>query len=252
MLDIRHLQQYKQSDTAFFLGSGQSINEITHEMWNIILKHDIWTVNNWIYHPVIVPDFYHIEVKHYNYDLIQQRIKEKLIAYKDVKSIFPRGKTIKTKDGRANKLEQVVPDGMLKFDYSMVARDSKRTHSKFNADYQFDPSSLTKSYDMSITAIFELMYKMGYKRIITFGIDLFNSFYFWTGGNPEYGEVHHQTNKAHENKPPEQPHATHRIKDFLVDFDRRWMQKDRIGLYVGHTNTALWPDLTCFELENLR
>ena len=80
MLNVKELIHYKSSTTAVFLGSGRSINFIAPEGWEKIKGCDIWTVNNWIYHPFIVPDFYHIEVKHYNYKLMQRRIREKIVS----------------------------------------------------------------------------------------------------------------------------------------------------------------------------
>ena len=58
--------KYKNSDTAVFLGSGQSINNISMQEWVVINKNcDLWTVNNWVYHPFVVPDFYMVESKWY-------------------------------------------------------------------------------------------------------------------------------------------------------------------------------------------
>jgi hypothetical protein len=252
MLNFKHLQQHKKSDVAVFLGSGSSINEISQEEWDCIKQCDIWTVNNWIYHPDIVPDFYHIEVKHYNYKLMQMRLAEKWEQYMNVNFIFPEGKTIKIPAIGKLPLRGVALGFEHIYEYKLIVRDRKRTHKPFNAKYEPNHVCLTKSYDMSVTAVFELMWKLGYQRIITFGIDLMNSYYFWTGGDPIYGKVHHQTNKAHENKPPEDPHATYPIKDFLIDFNKRWFRKqDREGIFVGHTSTALYPELPLINLEDL-
>ena len=250
MLNVKELIHYKSSTTAVFLGSGRSINFIAPEGWEKIKGCDIWTVNNWIYHPFIVPDFYHIEVKHYNYKLMQRRIREKIVSYRNVKFIFPRNKRIKV-DSKRLPLHEVVPNGMFKFDYYLEPRDPRRTDSPFHAKYKMREDRLTKSYDMSITAVFELMFKLGYLRIVTFGIDLKDSYYFWSDGNPCYGEVHHLTNKAHENKPPEEPHATHKIKDFLVDFDRRWMRKNGEGIFVVHMSTLLYPEIEYMPVMEL-
>lgn len=239
----------KKSDQAVFLGSGPSINTITDEQWNkIILEYDAWTVNNWVYHPWFVPDFYHIEVKWYDYELMQKRLLEKKDQYADVNFIFPMNKTIGMQDGRRLPLHEVAFEGARKYHYAMRGRDHKRTHDPFNADYKMHPRVLTKSYDMSLTALFELLYKMGYKRIVLFGVDLDNSRYFWTGGDPIYGQVHHQTNKAHEGKDPNLPHNTHRIAEFIVDFQYRWMRPANRSIVVGHKKTALYGKLRMEEL----
>lgn len=240
--DIQKLFAFKKSSVAFLLGSGHSIRDISKQVWEIIKKHDIWTVNNWVYHPHIVPDFYHVEAKRYNFQLLQRRIYEKRDAYKLTKFIFPRGKTLKINKRLRTPLHHIVPDSMLKFEYRLKSRDIQRTHKPFNADYTMDKNLVTKSYDMSMTIIFELMYKAGYDVIVTYGIDLSNSYYFWTGWG-KCGEVHHQTNKAHENKSPKSPHSTVRIKDFIIDFNNRWMVPNGKEIFVGHKNTLLYPKL---------
>ncbi len=251
MINILKLNKYKRSDVAVFLGSGRSINRISTPEWNAIKKCDVWTVNNWVYHPFIVPNFYHIETKHYGYDILQRRLHEKKKMYGKTKFIFPTGKTIKMKDGSRRVLKNVVAPEHSVFEYSMIGRDVKRTHPIFTADYVMDEFTLTKSYDMSITCIFELLYKMGYKKIITFGIDLMDSYYFWTGGDPIYGKVHHQTNKAHENKDPKEAHNTHKIKDFIFDFNDRWMKPLGKEIVVGHKDSLLCSGLRKTSIRKL-
>lgn len=244
--DMKEIKQYKKSDDCVFLGSGSSINNITDSQWGRILSLDIWTVNNWVYHPFIVPKFYHVESKWYDYEILKRRFNEKKEKYKDVKFIFPDSKKVKLKDGKVVMLHDIVFEGANRFTYNFKQRDVGRTHKRLNADYVME-KILIKSYNMSVTLLFELMYKFGYKNIILFGIDLFNSYYFWTG-RPECGEVHHQTNKEHEGKNPKEPHATHRIKEFITDFNERWMKPRGKEIFIGHSDTALNGILRLKEL----
>lgn len=251
MLSIDRLKKRVKSDVAVFLGSGQSINNITPEQWAAIQRADIWTVNNWVYHPTVVPDFYHVETKHYGFHILQRRFKQKWAAYRNVKFILPQNKTIKVPDVGAFPLRTVIPPDAQIFYYNLAFRDRKRTHKPFNADYKIHNTLLTKSYDMSVTLVLELMFRMGYRKIVTFGIDLNNSYYFWSSGDAKYGEVHHLTNKAHENKPPEEPHATQRIQDFIFDFNNRWMQPFGREILVGHEDTDLYPGLNSTDIREL-
>ena len=248
---IEALYKYKNSDSCVFLGSGSSINRISKSEWRVLEKYDLWTVNNWVYHPSIVPDFYHVETKFYGYEILQRRMFEKSELYKDTKFIFPKGKLISV-NGGSRSLHKVVPNSMHKFEYLLKSRDVKRTHPIFNANYQIHPKILTKSYNMSLTILFELMYKFGYKKIIIFGVDLKDSYYFWTGGDPKYGEVHHQVNKEHEGKDPNQPHNTYRIKDFIIDFNRRWMVPNGREILAGYKGTLLFPGLNYISVRALR
>jgi len=247
---VQQLDILKNYNTAVFLGSGTSINRISKKQWKLIQQCDIWTVNNWVYHPMIVPDFYHVETKYYGYEILERRFKEKKELYKNVKFIFQKGKAIKV-NGRPRPLRNVIPLDFNAYEYNMVKRDPKRTHRPFNANYKVDTTKLTKSYDMSITAIFELMCRMGYKNIVTFGIDLYDSNYFWTHGGKRFGEVHHQTNKEHEGKDSREPHNTFRIKDFLIDVNKRWMLPNKKRLWVGHEDTMLHPHLKMADLGKL-
>lgn len=244
----KNLIHLRRSDTCVFLGSGRSINTITPGQWSWLVGQDIWTVNNWVYHPFIVPHFYHIEVKSYNYLLIQQRLHEKRTEYENVNFIFPKDKTLKLDDNSRRWLHNVAFEGAKKFHYPMLGRDPKRSHQVFTARYSPDKHCMTKSYDMSLTAVFELIFHMGYETVILFGVDLHNSYYFWTGGDPKYGQVHHQTNKAHENKDPEDNHATYRLREFLRDFNYRWMKPQGREIFVGHKDTALYPILGYMEV----
>jgi hypothetical protein len=252
MLSIDKLKTKVNSKVAVFLGSGASINNITPEQWEAIKKFDIWTVNNWVYHPEIVPKFYHVETKHYGFHILQRRFLEKWEQYKNVNFIFPKNRKIKVAGKGVFRLETVVPAAANIYFYDFIQRDIKRTDNPFHAKYTMKNNVMTKSYNMSVTLMMEMMYKMGYERIVTYGIDLNNSLYFWTGNDPKYGEVHHQTNKEHEGRPPDAPHATHQIKDFLIDFNEKWMKSERKELLVGHEDTNLYPGLNSVEITELK
>jgi hypothetical protein len=237
--NVSALSNHKKSDVAVFLGSGQSINAMTPEQWEVIHACDKWTVNNWCYHPTVVPHFYHVELKAYDFGIVQGRLLEKRKEYRNVKFLIP---------GNKPKLANAIPPECEVFTYDFRARSTK--HSKFldpkdiDANYVIDPKILTKSYDNSITLVIELMYKMGYRAVYLYGVDLQNSYYFWTGGSKKvYGTVHHQTNKEHEGKDPKLPHNTYRVKNFIVDFNSRFMLPAQRAIYVGHTKTALHPEI---------
>lgn len=235
---ILSLSTYKYSDTAAILGSGKSINSISCDAWaKIIISCDTWAVNNWVYHPYVVPDFYMFETKAYAYDLLKKRLKEKSYEYRSTKFLVPHNKLIK---GRP--LIDVIPSGHYAFEVPQKRRGD-RADARYTADYPFCTNLLTKSYDMSVTVLFELLYRLGYKRVVTFGIDLNDSLYFWSSGHTKYGEVHHLWNKQHEDRDPCSPHSTYRIKEFIDDFNTRHFIPNGNEIFVGHKNTALFPDL---------
>jgi hypothetical protein len=247
MSDIWNIKKYVISECCVLLGSGSSINNITLEQWETLKRYDLFAVNNWVYHPFIVPNFYHIESKWYDYEILQNRLLEKRDLYKNTKFIFPENKIITLKSGFKKPLKDIVFDNAQIYTYKMKSRDPKRLTKTFNAEYSMDKNLLTKSYDMSLTLILELIYRMGYKYIILLGIDLINSYYFWTN-KPEYGQVHHQTNKEHEGKNPELPHATYNIKDYIISFNNYWMCPPEKSLLITHKETALYPYIPMVEI----
>lgn len=243
---------YKKSDICVLLGSGPSICDISKKEWEVLGKVDTCALNNWVYHPTFVPNFYFIETKWYGYDILQRRLQEKFEAYKNVTFFFQKGKGIREPGTKlVRPLKNVAKGFPTRIEFNVVSRDRKRTHEVYTSDYRINLSKFTKSYDISITYIFEFLYRMGYKKIILYGVDLLNSLYFWTGGDPKYGEVHHQWNKQHENKDPQEPHATYKIRDFIIDFNTRWMVPEGKEIVVGHKTTTLYPYLKYVNIEEL-
>lgn len=244
MISWQELTSYKKCEVAVLLGSGPSINSITQDQWNKIQTYDIWSMNNWIYHPSIVPHFYHLELKSYNFHIFKERLKAKKDAYAGCSFIIP-DRPIKIKQGKGKirvGLEHAILPHDRIYKYSLFVSPRKGSHN-IRANRKLRNNCLTKVYDASISVVLELLYKFAYSRVYLFGIDLIDSRYFWTGGDPIYGRVHHQTNKSHEGKPPEQPHATAHMKDYIVDFNQRMMSPLSRNLYVGHTETLLYPDI---------
>lgn len=244
------LKPYKKSNTAVFLGCGMSIRDITKEQWDKIKTFDTWAINNFIYHPSFVPNFYHVELKTYDYEIFQRRLKQKKNQYLATKFIFPSKAVMKQYGNK--RLAQLVRMPFV-FEYDFTPRDPKRlkiglTANDFknttntDARYKFNDNLITKSYNISLTCVLEIMYRMGYANIIMFGVDLQNSYYFWTGKDPIYGEVHHQTNKEHHGKNPELPHNTVIVSGFIKDFGHRMAQKNA-HLFIGHKKTLLYPDV---------
>ena len=89
MHNITELLNYKKSNIAVILGSGSSINDITEQEWEKLKTFDLWALNNWVYHPSVIPNFYHIEVKHYDAEIVKRRLEEKWDKYKDVIYLVP-------------------------------------------------------------------------------------------------------------------------------------------------------------------
>ena len=244
---IREMGKHKKYNKAVFLGCGSTINDIKD--WDKFKGYDVWTSNNWLYHPTFVPDFYHVELKKYDYPIFKERLAEKRHMYKDCVFFFHK-----------DMVYGAFPRGMITYQYKVKRL---RTHERrdCNANYQMQKGeNISALYCASFTSILEIMYRFGYKDIILFGVELNNAKYFWTDlnqppGDPDvfdkpyftkkYGKVHHNTNKE---RSPDHHHNTAHIAKFIVDFHHKWMRPRGRNLYVGTRKTLLFPALQYVEL----
>lgn len=243
---LNELYDKKSNNDVLFLGCGPSIKEINYDLYIKLKKsYDIFVINNFIYHDFIIPTFYHLELKRYDFDIVKERYIQKDELYKNVNFIIP--------NHRLN-LADALPNHEYIYTYThKTYRNSDNAKAKItipiDANYptNHDRNILIKSYDASITSMFDLFYKMDYKNIYLHGVDMNNSYYFWSDKDPRWGSpIHHWTNKQHENKDPNLPHQTVRIADFIVDFSNKWKK------VINCSKTSLLYDKLEFkELESL-
>lgn len=222
--EYRELRQYVKSDVGFFLGCGPSIGRITSEQKTIIEGYDVWVSNFFIWSDII-PDFYYAEVGGKYMKLWKEKLKEKGNLYKNVKFILH-------KDDPHDPIIDETPN---------VFVYEKRKKSN-GAEYILD-GFVSPSRGASLILILEMMYNLGYKKIILFGVDLSTSTYFWTD-KKEYGDVPLQTNKNMK------PHLLHTTAEKVIPFVKEFNKDIMKGcLYVGHKDTLLYPDLKYYDIE---
>ena len=151
----------KKSDEAIFLGCGPSINDLDKKH---LEGKDIWTANGWYFHPTIIPDFWHMEIKEHRCGpttrkLLSDRRKE----YKDVTWVLNESRPYLLNAARPEWYENIF---------------------LYNPDE--DPCRV--QCGSSFTIVLQIMCAMGYKKIYFCGVDLYDSRYFWTD-NPEYKDI---------------------------------------------------------------
>ncbi len=220
MRDFLELPKYKGSNIGFFLGCGETINDITPKQWDIITSNDVWVSNNFLYHP-LVPDFYHLELKSGKQDWLDiwKMRYAKRTDYDSVKFVVNKGH---------NDHLLYALDGEPPWIFGYPRRVVKR-----NDDCSLKEDCATHSNNASFTLVMDLMFKMGYEKIIIFGVDLKHSRYFWTG-NKNFGKTHVQTNagRSHTSN-----HLTAgRVLKYLKTFNKRQMKRQT---YIGYTDTML-------------
>ena len=242
---FEQLHQHIKSHIAVFLGSGSSVNNITEKQWEILKTFDLWGINNWVYHPDIVPHFYHIELKSYDWEIVRDRLEEKWGDYKHCHYVIPVNRDLITR-------AISHPESSKIYTYRFKPRgEHPKYHNNNTIDANYNPSypALIKSYDASVTLMMDMLYKFGYQYIILVGVDISDSKYFWTGGSEKvYGKVHHQWNKQHEGKSPNAPHNTSHVTDFIVDFNKRHMLPYKREIFIQSKKSALYPRLRHIDI----
>lgn len=254
---IKELVNQKASDTIHILGSSESINDITDEQWKEILSVDTYALNNWIYHPTIVPKFYTLELKRYDQSIVKRRFIEKWDRYKDVNYVLMRdqkgiqhlvdaiGHKKEAKVYEISCKERGIHPGEESKNVAVYARTKKVKFDPKTYDANYKPGRLplVKSYSASITTSIDLIYLMGYNKVVFHGHDYYHSRYFWFNGDKKYGEVHCRSNKDHENKNPAEPHNTLHVMNFITDFNNRHMIPKGREMFIGSTKSLLYPHL---------
>lgn len=239
----------KKTDVVFLIGSGSSLNDLTENQWNIINKYDNLGVNNIFYHPFFIPKMLHLELKSYDWGIAKERLKEKWEkGWKNVKYILPIDRSRYIADAIGHIGEATI------FTYSYKSRgEHPKKNPNVKIDANFNPLEyLFKSYDTSVSTIIQILYIMGYRKIILLGLDMNNSKYFWTDMKPEIrGKVHDEWNKQREGKDKNQPHNASHLKNYIIDFNNRHMIPKKREIFVGHTTTSLYPELKYFNIEDL-
>jgi len=244
MHNITELLNYKKSNIAVILGSGSSINDITEQEWEKLKTFDLWALNNWVYHPSVIPNFYHIEVKHYDAEIVKRRLEEKWDKYKDVIYLVP--------SIRQDVVDVIGHENEAKiFYYEYIKRNIYKN--KINANYNIKIKGIfVRSYNTSLSLLIDMLYKLKYRYIILAGVDLLDSRYFWTNGDPNiYGEVHQQWNKEISGGKIDAPHKTHHISNFIIDFNNQHMKSKKREIFLITKKSKLYPDLNCIKIENI-
>jgi len=201
----------KKHNSAFFLGCGASINSLTIEQEKLIQNNfDVWVSNNFMVHKRIIPDFYHVEIKHHrNGPLIHRLAHERKDVYQDVNWIIDQT--------RSYILNYVSPNDYPHLNFNLYPKVyRKEDHGKYNPD----PENVSVSCNASITVIADIMSRMGYDKIYFLGVDMNDSRYFWSE-NKDYSDIQME-DIVKSCKPDERsiddPHPTMHMKDYLPEY----------------------------------
>ena len=215
---FKDLKSLKKSKNAIFLGCGPSINHLDDEDIHYIHENlDIWTSNCFLINEKIVPDFYHMEIKHHrNGPLVSRLSPKRSTMYKNTAWIIDQT--------RGYILNYVSPKD---YDSSNFYIYPKHYRKEENGKYVPHAEYVSVSANASLTVISDLMLRMNYETIYFLGVDMIDSTYFWTMNN-DYDHVQIEdiikTCKA-ESVPSTEMHPTNHMKDWIPEFFNHNNQK---------------------------
>ena len=261
----------RQSDTAFILGSGASINKMSERNWEEVARHYSIGMNMWLLHD-FVPNAYSFEVDDVDnefvrretaafYDLLTLRAED----YKNVLTMI-RGSAV-TKFYMTNPLPKEL-EGHTKVAYSLrFLGDDRAAREKYvemfakmmrlTRNLPWFPHMVAPGLSASILFHTCVCYMAGFKRVVLGGVDLNSTTYFFEEPLPT-------SRMAKENwpPPPRRPmvevHPTFdrkryssgvNVKDHFLMLKKYIFDKDGFELFSGNPNSALVPDIPAFQWD---
>ncbi len=174
------LKGTRKTNTVIFYGTGYSINDITREDYEILKQYDSMSLNWFMWHDFIVPRFY------YRGENSGRIFAQKWAKLFDEKKEMYKDTIFLTKPGKGQDLKNVgvkkayVLDFHPSFSKRMVKTvGSKAAYEASLRGFRIMKDKLYFFGRSTVCPLLVLLYQMGYKEIILYGIDLSDKRYFW-------------------------------------------------------------------------
>ena len=245
------LKGHRKTDTVIFYGCGHSINDITREDWNILKQYDSMSLNWFMYHDFIVPTFYY---RGENSGRIfgqkwKKLFNEKRGMYKNTTFLTKKSKHIDLSN------VGVKQAYILNFHWGfskklLKQKGPEKAYEKSLKGFKIMPDKLYFFGRSTVCPMMVLLYQMGYKEIILYGIDLSDRRYFWS--DKKKVDVHWRWNR--ERMPissmADKPHPNlDSTMYFMPFFNDNYMDGN---IYVGSIKSALSEHLKYKSIEELK
>lgn len=248
---------FRKTDTVIFYGTGHSINDITRDDWEVLRQYDSMSLNWFMYHDFIVPKFYYRgENSGREFGRKWKKLfNEKRRMYKDTIFLTKKHKHL---DLRNVGVKEVY---VLNFHHTFSKKKMRllgreRAYRECLNNFRIMRDKIYFFGRSTVCPLLVLLYQMGYKEIILYGIDLTDGRYFWF--DKKKSEVHWRFNREKPGIPEDVDiekikKKTHPNLDsslyFVPFFSKKYMNNN---IYVGNEKSALSEHLELKTLEELK
>jgi len=247
----RLLKKFRKTNTVILYGTGYSINDISREDWDILKQYDSMSLNWFMYHDFIVPRFYYRGEN--SGKVFGQKwaklFNEKREAYKNTIFLTKSGKSLDLKNVGVK--TAYVLKFKTSFDKNMLKRlGVEAAYNKSLRGFKIMKDQLYFFGRSTVCPLLVLLYQMGYKEIILYGMDLNDRRYFWS--DRKKADVHWRWNR--ERMPvssmADKPHPNLDSTMYFVPYFNEHYMKGNI--YVGNKKSALSEHLKLKTIEELK
>jgi hypothetical protein len=245
------LKGHRKTDTVIFYGCGYSINDISREDWDILKQYDSMSLNWFMYHDFIVPKFYY---RGENSGRVfgqkwKKLFNEKRQMYKDTIFLTKLNKDLDLENVGVKRA--YVLKFQPSFNKRMVKRmGMERAYEKSLKGFKIMSDKLYFFGRSTVCPLLVLLYQMGYKEIILYGIDLSDRRYFWS--DKKKADVHWKWNREHPSWPDGKDHPHPNLDStmyFVPYFNDHYMKGN---IYIGNKKSALSELLKYKSIEELK
>ena len=251
------LEHFKNSDTLFILGSGESIAGYTGRQFEEIQRHDSAGFNFWLLHPH-VPTYYIAEFRSDSErsDLLWKNLSGRAQDYSEIPVIFKYSTTFWNERHLLPKaLRQVFVASHLSIP-GMTKWSLRRWLSLLDSLKMFGctlPAGLILFRQASLSWLLIFAMQLGYRKIVLCGVDLNTPRYFYEI-SPDF--CHQRgllippadfTTPIHPTNNPSHCTGGLPIADVLHIMDDVLLKKRGIELFVGAESSALYPEFPVYN-----
>ena len=244
---MKRLLKHKGSDTAIYFGCGPSINDITKDDWKILKKYDTWVSNWFLYHEFIVPNFYYLSID-------KEHIQEFKKLFAEKRNKFDNTIFLSTTIHSGTIKRHRVVDKFITYKIHQPRTKAELRRKGINTLNDYKPMVDGKIYfygNAHLTFLFALMWLMGYKEIILYGVDLNDRRYFWHDRKDVHWRWNRET-RINQGKVKD-PDTVHPSSLYMNFFLRHFTKKYISNVYVGNKKTLLYPDILQYKgIEELK